>query len=83
MGKVIEFPKGVGEESEEPSCRMSEWLYTLYSHLLDQHKRLAETERAGLILDMDAVFSRIPAEVIDHMNQRYGQERGIDWPPEK
>jgi hypothetical protein len=83
MGKVIEFPKSVGEESEEPSCRMSEWLYTLYCHLLDQQKRLAETDRAGLILGMDDVFSRIPAEVVDHMNQRYGQERGIDWPPEK
>jgi hypothetical protein len=82
MGKVIEFPKNVGEEIEEPSCQMSEWLYTVYSHLLDQRKRLAKIEREDVMMDIDSVVSRIPAEVIDLMNQRYGQERGIDCPPE-
>jgi transcriptional regulator CtsR len=82
MGKVIEFPKSAGEEMEEPSCRMSEWLYTLYSHLLDQQEQLAEIERRDMIEDMDHVFSRIPSEILSHMNERYGQERGIDWPPE-
>jgi hypothetical protein len=83
MGKVIEFPKNVGEKLEEPACRMSEWLYILYSQLLDQHGLLVENRREDMVADMNNVFSRIPAEVIDHLNQRYGQERGIDWPPEK
>ena len=82
MGKVIEFPKNVGEDTEEPSCRMSEWLYILYSQLLDQRERLEEMERKDMVDDMDLAFSRIPAEVLDLMNQRYGQERGIDCPPE-
>jgi hypothetical protein len=82
MGKVIEFPKSVGEETEEPSCKMSEWLYSVYSHLLDQRKKLAEIEREDVMMDMDSVVSRIPAEVIDLMNQCYGKERGIDCPPE-
>ncbi|OIQ51617.1 hypothetical protein BerOc1_00072 [Pseudodesulfovibrio hydrargyri] len=83
MGKVIEFPKSVGEEPEEPACRMSEWLYILYSHLLDQRERLAGIDRQDLVEDTDDVLARIPVEVIGHMNQRYGQERGMDWPPEK
>jgi hypothetical protein len=83
MGKVIEFPKNVGDESKEPACRMSEWLYVLYSHILDQQERLVESKRQDLIADMDNVFSLIPAEVIDHLNQRYGQEHGIDWQPDK
>ncbi|MGE4422984.1 MAG: hypothetical protein AB7D39_11865 [Pseudodesulfovibrio sp.] len=82
MGKVIEFPKSVGEKQEEPECRMSEWLYKLYSHLLDQRERLAESGRRDMIEDMDSLLAQIPAEVIGFMDQRYGLERGIDWPPE-
>ncbi|MEZ7195597.1 hypothetical protein [Pseudodesulfovibrio karagichevae] len=82
MGKVIEFPKSVREQPEEPECRMSDWLYKLYSHLLDQRERLAESGRGDMIEDMDIALTQIPAEVIGFMNQRYGLERGIDWPPE-
>ncbi|WP_319584917.1 hypothetical protein [uncultured Pseudodesulfovibrio sp.] len=83
MGKVIEFPKNVGNEAEEPACQMSEWLYTLYSHLLDQRTQLEVIGRDDMVHDMEEAFSRLPAEVVEIMYQRYGKERGIDGTPKK